>query len=538
MKVFTLPLFLLLNVTVTWGQQATQSIAEAEITTTTQEMDEHFRCGFSGGDHEEHHHFESWIKRKKEELSEGNRTDEILTIPVIFHIIHFGEAVGTGTNLSSDFIEAQLEQANNDLRKTLGTSGHNADSRGADTRIELRPATYDSDYNILDEPGINRIHSGDYGFSTTTTSYSKSFINNTIKPATQWNPNDYLNIWVCKLSGILGFGQFPDISGTTLEGVNLNGTASTDGLAIEYRAIGSTERPNPNATGAYSPYGLGRTLTHELGHFLGLRHIWGDGDCSVDDYCNDTPVSDGANYGCPTTHQSCGTLDMVRNYMDYTYDNCMNIFTHDQKARMRTVLYNSSRRVELLSSDKADPPIPLPVELSTFNVRRVGKDAHIRWETSSEYNNARFILSKSDDGINFMELHTEEGRSNSSTPLSYDFIDPKLPMGTTYYKLSQIDLDGRITELGTRSLEISSNTIITMYPNPCKGVLNIEVDESIKNKDCTISIFDMTGRQVHSEENAIGQLIRKIDISHLESGFYILRYNYDNRTAFKKFNKI
>ncbi|MFN7013926.1 MAG: choice-of-anchor J domain-containing protein, partial [Bacteroidia bacterium] len=102
-------------------------------------------------------------------------------------------------------------------------------------------------------------------------------------------------------------------------------------------------------------YDQGRTMTHEVGHMLGLRHIWGDGGCGVDDFCADTPESDAANYGCPTTHISCGTLDMVRNYMDYTDDSCMNIFTQNQKDRMLAVLMNSPRRDDLLTSTVCNP---------------------------------------------------------------------------------------------------------------------------------------------------------------------------------------
>ncbi|MEM9327336.1 MAG: M43 family zinc metalloprotease [Bacteroidota bacterium] len=94
---------------------------------------------------------------------------------------------------------------------------------------------------------------------------------------------------------------------------------------------------------------LGRTCTYEVGHWLGLRHIWGDGDCTVDDFCDGTPVSDEPNYTC-AVHTSCGSRDMIQNYMDYTEDQCMSLFTQNQKERMIEVLQNSPWRNSLISN--------------------------------------------------------------------------------------------------------------------------------------------------------------------------------------------
>ncbi|MFM7747275.1 MAG: M43 family zinc metalloprotease, partial [Bacteroidota bacterium] len=140
------------------------------------------------------------------------------------------------------------------------------------------------------------------------------------------------------------------------QGLSGGTNANTDGIVLLYSSVG---RPPHNPfTGQYN---LGRTATHEIGHALGLRHIWGDGtNCSATDYCGDTPPSDAANYGCPLTHASCGGLDMVQNYMDYTNDACMNLFTANQVARMWTVLQNSPRRNSLLSSPVCTPPDVTP----------------------------------------------------------------------------------------------------------------------------------------------------------------------------------
>jgi hypothetical protein len=295
--------------------------------------------------------FEAWLEPLVREYQENSSMRAVSTIPIIFHVIHDGEAVGFGDNISATYINAQITQLNNDFRKIAGTSGDNSNPVGADTEIEFCAATIDPSGNTLAEPGINRINRSSKGwtappYGTCTSGFNNSYIQNTIKPQSQWNPDDYLNIWVMDINcGILGYAQFPSSSG--LGGLNTNGgAANTDGVVVLTTSVGSTTTPNP----AGGSYNKGRTLTHEIGHFFGLRHIWGDGGCTVDDFCADTPTSDAANYGCPTGHVSCNSTDMIENYMDYTDDTCMNIYTNDQKARMQTVLNNSPRRGSLANS--------------------------------------------------------------------------------------------------------------------------------------------------------------------------------------------
>jgi len=274
----------------------------------------------------------------------GGSPKILLTLPIVFHIITSGSGA---TNVNAIWIQRQVDQLNLDFRNLAGSSN----SVAADVEVEFCLAMISPSGSTLTEPGINRVTTYGAGPFTQTT------MDNTVKPGTIWDPNNYVNIWVANLSGgLLGYAQFPSNSGLSGLGVN-GGSANTDGVVILNTSLGSIAIPNP----AGGVYGKGRTLTHELGHWLGLRHIWGDGGCSVDDFCTDTPAASAANYGCPTGTNSCtgGTYpgnDMIENYMDYTDDGCMNIFTAQQKTRIRTVLDVSPRRATLSSSTACTVP--------------------------------------------------------------------------------------------------------------------------------------------------------------------------------------
>lgn len=294
--------------------------------------------------------FENWLAPKVRSFKRNGSARAVSSIPIIFHIIHNGESVGSGDNISAAYINAQIQQLNYDFRRILGSSGYNNDPAGADTEIEFCAAAVDPGGNPLAEPGINRIDRNAFGWSAPPygtcidDDFGDAYIENTIKPQSQWDPNQYLNVWIMDLTcSILGYAQFPSSSGLSGLGSN-GGPASTDGVVLLTSSIGSTGNPQGNGV-----YNKGRTATHEIGHFFGLRHIWGDQSCGTD-YCADTPEAEGPASGCPDATTCDDIRDMVENYMDYSYDDCMNIFTGDQKARMQTVMLNSPRRGILANS--------------------------------------------------------------------------------------------------------------------------------------------------------------------------------------------
>lgn len=290
--------------------------------------------------------------KEREVLQKSGRTNlETLTIPIIVHIVHNGEGVGQGTNLSAAQVQSQIETLNEDFRRKPGTPGYNTDPRGADIEIEFCLARLNQQGQTMAEPGIDRVNGS-------KANWNRNDIENILKPGTIWDPDKYFNVWVLNFSSsesLLGYAQFPSLS--TLAGIPDNSPRNTDGVVIAYRSFGNALKGNFPIMQA--PYNQGRTLTHETGHWLGLRHIWGDANCG-NDFVDDTPPQASESRGCQVGRTSCGSVNMVENYMDYSDDACFNIFTKGQKARMRTVMDISPRRNTLAQSNLCGTQIAGP----------------------------------------------------------------------------------------------------------------------------------------------------------------------------------
>lgn len=312
--------------------------------------------------------FETWLAplvKKQTALRTSSKTAVItvITIPVVVHVIHSGQAIGTAPNISDAQVQSQITVLNQDFRRMLNTPGYNTNTVGADVEIQFVLAKQDPNGNPTN--GIDRVN-------MCQSSWSETDINETVKPSTIWDPTQYMNMWTVKFTrnDLLGYAQFPNSS--SLQGINpFEGDANTDGVVSGYDVFGSSDINSSFLLA--TPYDKGRTMTHEVGHFLGLRHIWGDGnghpanptadppilavtDCVATDYCNDTPQVGYEHYSCGV-FDTCPTepgTDMPENYMDYTNDACMNIFTQNQKDRILTVMNNSPRRNTLKTSTKAN----------------------------------------------------------------------------------------------------------------------------------------------------------------------------------------
>ncbi|MGZ3866237.1 MAG: M43 family zinc metalloprotease, partial [Bacteroidia bacterium] len=334
-------------------------------------------------------HWDDWFNQAVAQLKQQNPngvTSATYTIPVVFHIIKSSsEAVNsnsatTGHNVSQAQVNSQIPILNADYGgtgynssqySTMTYSGQPAfkqyatanslpapDNNGVvivNTGITFCLATKNPSGATLAEPGIDRVSwqsiSGASDPATQNQSGLQTMFDTKIKPATIWDPTKYFNVWVSDggTSGLLGYATFP--AGTSLSGLSGTGTSTTDGVWMSYQALGNTGT-------AAAPYNHGRTLTHESGHWLGLRHIWGDGTCATD-YCADTPPAAAANFtpwpttypynsGTCTGNSPCG--EMFMNFMDYSDDAAMWMFTNDQKTRIQTSMATGTYRSGLTAS--------------------------------------------------------------------------------------------------------------------------------------------------------------------------------------------
>ncbi len=235
-------------------------------------------------------------------ISQRRLPDGTIEIPVVVNVLYRT----TAENVSLAQIQSQIDILNRDFGAT-NTDYNNTPALFQSVRSGSTGITF-----VLDQVIRKSTTKSSWRTDDAMKKSSKGGINPT-------SPTTKLNLWVCTLSGgILGYAQFP------------GGAAATDGVVILNTGFGNTGT-------AAAPFNKGRTTTHEVGHWLNLRHIWGDANCG-NDLVGDTPPHNTANYGCPSfPHLSTcsGTpTEMTMNYMDYTDDACMYMFSAGQKSRM------------------------------------------------------------------------------------------------------------------------------------------------------------------------------------------------------------
>jgi hypothetical protein len=260
--------------------------------------------------------------------SNASKTSAVsFTLPIVVHVVYNT----AGQNISNAQIISQIDVLNKDFGRT------NTDAVNTPTAFAAVAANTNIQFCLAQRDPMGNPSTGIERRSTTVTSFSTD---DKVKFYAQggldaWDPTKYLNLWVCNFGGgLLGYGEFP--TGTV---------SNTFGAVIQYNAFGNTGN-------VAAPFNLGRTATHEFSHCFNLFHIWGDdgGACTGSDLCADTPNQADATSGCftfPKTDACSTTAPGIQfmNYMDYSDDNCMNMFTNNQSTRMNAVLnvapYNS-----------------------------------------------------------------------------------------------------------------------------------------------------------------------------------------------------
>ncbi|WP_158267550.1 M43 family zinc metalloprotease [Adhaeribacter arboris] len=424
----------------------------------------------------------------QQQKSKARLQQPVTVVPVVFHVVYHNSR----ENVSTEQLLSQLEVLNEDYRH------QNADSAqtlpqfkklAADTRIQFCLATRDPNGNAT--TGITRKFTSSAEFDIDDAVKFSAF-----SGQNAWDSERYLNIWVCNLSGqSLGYSQYP------------GGPAETDGVVLDYTTIGRAPA-NPFA----SLYNLGRTGTHEIGHWLGLQHIWGPNDTGCDDSDDiaDTPNQDKASNGCPTGMvTSCNnnpTGNMYQNYLDYTDDACMNLFTQDQAEYMQSIL-STVRQNILTTAVVCSNPLTANFEVS---------DTIIVAGTTVQFQDASIGVRANEWAWIF-----EGGNVTTSTEqnptVRYD------QPGT--YTVSLTASFNSVTDAVTKTQYIRvTGPEAIIYPNPAQQQLSIEAPASKKLQK--IQIINSVGQVILTQTVQVNFVT--LSLPNVANGIYYCRLWYQD----------
>jgi len=453
-----------------------------------------------------------------------------ILIPVVVNLVYSMEA----ENISDAQILSQIDALNEDYKR-LNRDADNRWPQAAATDIEFRLAVRDP--NQLPTSGIRR-----------QITSKASFLDNDEVKSTEkggldpWPTTDYLNIWICNLEFPLeGYAQYP------------GGPSATDGVVIDYACFGRSGIVKP-------PFHLGRTATHEVGHWLNLDHLWGDGDCAINDRVEDTPPCDRPHFMCQTDARSCGVQNMVQNFMEYSDDACMNLFTHGQVDRMMALFMPGGFRERLLDSrgcalplfyssacgdgvqngqekgiDCGSPDCPpckpsgcLPPQ--TLQYTQQGSIVTLLW---APYDNATAY-----------EAEVRQVTPSVGSWLSRTTTDPYVTItgfriGRTYvWRVKTICADGESayanSSFTTRSGDNSNRLAATpsfLSPNPTDGYVLIHLDRlegwsvgaTVSPIQVGLRIEDQSGKMVLQRRLDGGTSVHRIELADLPSGLYTVQ---------------
>jgi len=460
--------------------------------------------------------FEEWMRQKSalRRMTTGRtqETQATAVIPVVVHIIHNGEAVGSGTNLSIAQIESQINVLNKDFQRL------NDDQTNTPSAFLPVAGSMDIEFVLARQDPIGAPTNGIVRVQGTQTSWSVND-NALFKSLSYWPAEKYLNIWVVPFNDqTIGYAQFPVSNLPDLQ--DSPDDRLTDGVVISYTAFGSVD------DGPFvleSRYNKGRTLTHELGHFFGVLHIWGDdgSQCTGSDYVDDTPNQAGSYVNqCPsTTRSSCSSDDMYMNFMDYTNDACMNLFTIGQFGRVNVVLQNSPRRVSLINSIGASDPVPVANDggikevilpgsslcgdafVPTLVIQNVGTGTISSLKVQMKVNNV--IIETKDFSVNLTNLQESEIQFSQYNPIS----------SSLQFNFEILQVNG---VADGKAFNNAASVTTTIAP-----LVTLPVSETFETTPANWTILN--------PDNQIGWTL--ISIPGNSKALYINSYNYENQGA-------
>ncbi|WP_170170224.1 GEVED domain-containing protein [Hymenobacter perfusus] len=501
------------------------------------------------------------------------RTSAVVTIPVVVHVLYNT----TAQNVSDAQIQSQIAVLNEDFNKL------NADVSKTPSAFAGLAANVGIQFVLAKQTPTGAATTGIERKSTTRTSWGTDDAMKKVSTGglDAWNSAKYLNLWVCNLSGgVLGYAQFP------------GGAAATDGVVILSSGFGR------NGSAA-APFNLGRTATHEVGHWLNLRHIWGDASCG-NDLVSDTPTQQTSNGGCPSfpkvTCSNGPNGDMFMNYMDYTDDACMYMFSNGQSSRMNALFATGGARAGLLTSTGGTAPggggtpttptycaskggnvsyewvdfvqlgsisrtsganagyydgTALGTTVTAGSSQTISYSAGYASTAYTEYWKVYVDYNQDGDFSDSGELVASRSSASASTLTSTFTVPATAKSGKTRLRIVMSDASATTScnsysygETEDYSITISGGTArqsgataesvgYRIFPNPATDVLNIEVPASIDNKAVTVTVYDVRGAQM-KQVSFDGNLL---NVGGLAKGVYTLRIADGQQVTHQRFIK-
>lgn len=448
--------------------------------------------------------YEQQYVRQMHQGVDSRSLPPLYVIPVVVHIIHAGDPLGSASNPSDATVISIVDQASDRYRHTSGASFPNNPYSGYDTEISFCMAQRTPANGAT--TGIERYNNPS---QASPSNFNSMY---TYLSGIAWNPSKYANIFIITNAP-------PDFQ---FAGVYV-------GDITVYVA-------------AYFWSGL---VAHEMGHYFSLSHTFEggcpNGNClsSGDRVCDTQPkASPGTGAGsCAAPGNSCTTdpddpstnnpfrpvsggglgdqPDILENYMDYTAP-CWAAFTQGQAARMRNNIAGS-RSALVTNNPACSPPPPLPLYITTFDAWSADQRmVQLVWQTEQEYGVKAFAIQYSDNGIEFESIGRIAGR-NTQQPESYLFSDPNSrETGNHFYRLLQEDTDGTVSYSPIRSVLLKGGSKTKIFPTHTAGFINLSCETTIPCK-----VTDLTGRLLWS-----GMSLEKttaIDVSRYPSGMYLLQ---------------